>query len=84
MTFQQAEIAKNINEIQAQEVELNKGFSIFNRQVQRHRPAAGSLEQELQLSMIASYIVTLQEEERIVLITYALEGFEQAFQVLCI
>ncbi len=34
--------------------------------------------------MIASYIVTLQEEERIVLITYALEGFEQAFQVLCI
>ncbi len=29
MTFQQAEIAKNINEIQAQEVELNKGFSIF-------------------------------------------------------
>ena len=55
----------------------------FHRQVQRHRHAAGPLEQELQFSMIISYIVPLQEEERIVPITYALEGFKQAFQVQC-
>ncbi len=35
---------------------------------------------KLKFSMIASHIVPLQEEERIVPITYALEDFKQPFK----
>jgi len=50
MTIKQAKIAKNIDEIQAQAVELHKRFSTFIGQVQQHRLRHQSLEQELQCS----------------------------------